>query len=251
MTMTGTLEMTEDWSALDSIYGGYVVARSIELLSCVDDFVPLSVTTQFLGRLQPGPVESDVRVVHRGARTATVTASLTQGHPRLSAVAKLGARHGEDRTPRLDVSRLARPEVVEPATGPYGVLAYGAQVEVRDLPSPTGDPATGARAWVKVQSPAAAADRLADVCLAPLFLDTLAPGTWYAEGFEGFAPTIDLTAHLGRRQATYDEWHLVEQRTVLVGDDCWVEDATLHDRDGGPIAVARQTRRTIRHGVTP
>lgn len=238
--------MDPQWSGLDAIYGGYVVARVMEAMSCVDGLEVLSATVGFLGRVRPGEVQLDVDVVHAGSRTATVRSTLSQGHPRVVGLSKLGVRRDGDRTGRVDVSGLETPDHLGRPVAPWGAVSFDGRVDVRWLAAPDGDPSSSARAWVRISSSPDDVPALRGAMLAPMFLDVLPPGTWYVDELAGFAPTIELTVHLGPRQAEYDRWHLVEQRSVIRADDYWVEDAVLYDDEGRLVAVARQTRR-----VTP
>ena len=235
-------EISPQWTGLHAIFGGYVVARLLDAMACVDGFVVLSATVEFVGSVRPGEVTVDVDVVHLGSRTATVTGSLSQGHVRAVGVAKLGRRRGDLRTPPLDLSQFDPPEQLKAELPPWGAVAFDERVEVRHLPPPNGDPRTGARAWVRVRSDADEAVVLRPDSLAPMFLDVLPPGTWYVEDLEGFAPTIEMSVHLGPRPAAYDRWHLVEQRAVVMADDYWIEDSTMYDDVGRVVAVVRQTR---------
>ena len=94
-------------------------------------------------------------------------------------------------------------------------------------------------AWVRLVRP----QELGAHGLAAVFLDVLPPGLFTLDQPPFFVPTIDFTIHFAPRLGDVGTgWHYVTNRTVWATRDYCVDESTLHDRDGHPLAQIRQGR---------
>jgi acyl-CoA thioesterase len=235
------------WQGLDGIYGGYVLARVVEAVRVVDGFEPMSVSIQFTGAVRD--VESDwrVTVMHHGGSTAAVGVELVQGHPRLTAVGKLGAAQtGRILDFPIDVSALPAPESLPGYEFSGGAMPYERFLDHRMIDDPAEVRRRTTPAWIRFDESVHQAPELGRYGLAAIFLDAQPPGLFFTETPPVYVPTVDFTIHFAPG-ADFDRhgWHHVTQSTMWATREFCVEESQLHDSAGTFLAQVRQTRRIV------
>lgn len=235
------------WRGLDGIFGGYVLARVVEAVRVVDGFEPLSVSIQFTGAVRD--VESDwrVTVLHEGGSTAAVGVELVQGHPRLTAVGKLGRPQTERILDfPIDVSELPAPDALAPYEFAGGAMAYESFLDHRLIDDPPQVRRGTTRAWIRFDESTHQAPELSRYGLAAIFLDAQPPGLFYTATPPVFVPTVDFTIHFAPA-TRFDRhgWHHVTQSTMWATREFCVEESRLYDSAGTFVAQVRQTRRIV------
>lgn len=244
---------TDRWNALGGVVnGGYAVAVSLRALAArVPHPDPLVVSTFFLRRGVPGPVEIRTDVARLGRRTSTGAARLLQDGRevvRTTATFTDLADAGGDGTTgatRPTTTRLIAPapqlphpdEAIDPVgdTRLPGVTMTD-QVEFRypRLPgwrqgAPSGDPR--AELWMRFTG-----GREADTLSLPLLVDGAAPAVLDL-GVAGSA-TVELTTHVRARPAP--GWLACRVTTRYVIGGYHEEDFEIWDSAGTLVAQARQ-----------
>jgi hypothetical protein len=78
-----------------------------------------------------------------------------------------------------------------------------------------------------------------------VLLDVLTPGLFALDEPPVFVPTVDVTVHFAPRLGDVGPgWRFLTNRTVWATRDFCVDESTLHDRDGHPLAQVRQAGRS-------
>jgi hypothetical protein len=258
-------ELAPDWVVGGGVNGGYLLAiigRAIagELAHTAPDkghVDPFSVSSHFLSASAPGPAYVETRLVRSGGRFSTVAATLIQDIdgvpvPRIAAMGTYGD---------LDRAHDAASDAAAAALG----LALPAPelppvedcLESRDAPDDFKkiapllerfgtryDPATAGWAvgnpgrtgvlqgWFKF-----ADERPLDPISLLLVVDALPPVT-FDLGMPGWAPTLELTAHVRARPAP--GWAIVRHSTRTMAGGLFEEDCEVWDSTGRLVAQARQ-----------
>lgn len=229
------------WLGMDGIFGGFVLGRVVDA-AVLDGFAPQAVTTHFVGAIRPGEVELVTETVHRGRTTASLRVELRQnGRTRVHAIASLVPagrrvtwRHTED------PARWGDPQTLPAYVARHRPLPYAYHLDVRACAPHTLE--DGASAWVRLLEKDGA---MGPHGIASIFLDVLPPGLFAREEPPHFVPTIDFTVHFGPDVAAADfgsGWFHVGNRTVWASEDFCVDESTLHDSAGHPLAQIRQGR---------
>lgn len=268
------VELSAGWHVGGGINGGYLLAIIGKAVAAELDRVepakghrdPFSVSSHFLSASAAGPAYVATRVIRSGGRFSTVEATLfqdVQGTPvaRIAAHATFG-RHEDRHSDRAH----------DPASDPASDAAAAALgialeapvlppleecVESRDAPedfkkiapllerfATRFDPATAMWAigkpsrkgliqgWFKL-----ADDRPLDPIALLLVLDALPPVT-FDLGLPGWAPTLELTAHVRAKPAP--GWAIVRHYTRTVAGGLFEEDCEVWDSTGRLVAQSRQ-----------
>jgi hypothetical protein len=207
---------------------------------------PVAVSVNYLSAPNPGELRLETFVRKRGRTVSVVDVELVGGdRTGVHAVVTLG--EPEHLAPPLlssnPVVSLMSPEpptAVEPI-GPghsmYGTVNYWQGCDVRPLMSTVPDGPTGdgrpplIQYWVRPRGMAP------DILFALMCGDITAP-TAFAVGRRGWAPTVQLTAHV--RGLPADGWLRVLSTTTQIGQDWFDEDAIVVDSDGRIIVQTRQ-----------
>jgi acyl-CoA thioesterase len=231
------------WLGMDGIFGGFVLGRVVDAAAgAADGFSPQAVTTHFVGAIRPGEVELVTETVHRGRTTASLRVELRQnGRTRVHAIASLVPtdqlvtwQHTEDPAGWGD------PETLPTYVARHRPLPYSDHLDVRACAPHTLR--EGASAWVRmVRAP----DTMGPHGVASIFLDVLPPGLFACDEPPFFVPTVDFTVHFSPQLADADlmtGWLHVTNRTLWTSEGFCVDESTLHDRDGRPLAQIRQGR---------
>jgi acyl-coenzyme A thioesterase PaaI-like protein len=258
-------ELAPGWVVGGGVNGGYLLAVlgkavAAELAATVPDKVhvdPFSVSSHFASASVAGPAYVETQVVRSGARFSTVRATLVQEVdgapvPRIAAHATFGnldAAHDA----RSDLEAAALGLALQPPTMPPPEDC----VESRDAPpefkkvaplldrfGTRFDPATAMWAvgapskrgviqgWFKL-----ADDRPLDAMSLLLVVDALPPVT-FDLGLPGWAPTLELTAHVRAKPAP--GWAIVRHQTRTVAGGLFEEDCEVWDSTGRLVAQSRQ-----------
>lgn len=242
------------WSVGGGINGGYLMAVVGKALSRVVPGKPdpISFTTHFLSASQAGPAEIRTRVVRDGGSIATVTADVTQaGQTRVTVLATYG-----------DLGAL--PDKVRMAAEPFGIAALEDCVsnefappevkaiaplmdrfEMRFDPScigwAVGKPSGVGefRSWFRVEDDTDALDPVQLL----LAVDAMPPVTFDLD-MPGWAPTLELTAHL--RAVPAPGWLRLRHATKHVAGGMFAEDCEVWDSTDTLVAQSRQLARVPR-----
>ncbi|MFL6060429.1 MAG: thioesterase family protein [Marmoricola sp.] len=254
-------DLAPGWLVGGGVNGGYLlaiigkaVAAELAPRGHVD---PFSVSAHFLSASTAGPAYVETEVVRAGGRFSTVRATLVQevegvAVPRIASHATYGD---------LDAAHDARSDLEAAALGlalPPPVMPPPEEcVESRDAPpefkkiaplldrfGTRFDPATAMWAvgqpsrkgviqgWFKL-----ADDRPLDPISLLLVVDALPPVT-FDLGMPGWAPTLELTAHVRAKPAP--GWAVVRHQTRTVAGGLFEEDCEVWDSTGRLVAQSRQ-----------
>jgi acyl-CoA thioesterase len=240
------------WVVGGGVNGGYVLAvvgnairADLEGLGQPD---PLSASAYYLTPSRPGPARVRVRRLRAGRRRTTVAASLVQdedGHEveRVSVLAVYGDLEGVD-----DVERQPSPpalppveECVEASFAPEEVRRiapllerFGTRLDPAYAGWAVGQPSGSGvvQGWFRLVD-----DRPLDPVALLMVVDALPPVT-FDLGRPGWAPTLELTAHVRARPAP--GWAVVRHETRTVAGGQFEEDCAVWDSTGRLVAQSRQ-----------
>jgi acyl-CoA thioesterase len=240
------------WVVGGGVNGGYllaVIGNAIRTdLADVGQPDPVSVSAYYLTPTTPGPAVVRVRRVRVGGRRSTVAASLVQHEDgveveRITVLGVFGS---------LDGSSEAEREIPPPELPPVSdcVEARFAPEEVRRIAPllerfgtrldpayagwAVGKPSgTGViQGWFRL-----ADDRPLDPIALLLVVDALPPVT-FDLGRPGWAPTLELTAHV--RADPAPGWAIVRHATRTISGGQFEEDCEVWDARGRLVAQSRQ-----------
>ncbi|MFW6775810.1 thioesterase family protein [Nocardioides sp. CPCC 205120] len=239
------------WSVGGGINGGFLLAL---LGSAVRATVPerpdpVVVAATYVGACTEGPAEVVTRVVRRGTLT-TVAAELAQeGALRITALATFGDLTGLTDEVGTTGAPPALPPVEEclaSASAPEEFRRLAPLVERFEM---RFDPASAG--WIagrpsgrgELQAWFRLADREPDPLSLLMTLDAMPPVT-FDLGRPGWAPTVQLTAHV--RAVPAPGWLRMRQATRNVAGGFFEEDCEIWDSAGRLVAQARQLARVPR-----
>ena len=251
--------------------GGWVVGRGVNggyLLAVIGNAVretlagpghvdPFSVSAHYLSASVPGPATVETRVVRAGGRFSTVAATLSQEvdgvrTPRISALATYGdldAAHDASSDAAAEALHLALPppelppreECLPTAAAPddFKKVApllerFGTLLDPSTAMWAVGNPSRKGliQGWFKL-----ADDRPLDPIALLMVVDALPPVT-FDLGMPGWAPTLELTAHVRAKPAP--GWAVVRHYTRTVAGGLFEEDCEVWDSTGRLVAQSRQ-----------
>ncbi len=240
------------WTVGGGLNGGYLLAILGRTLRAAlpDKPDPLSTSAYYLSAATPGPARVRVGVRRQGRATATASVELVQdvgGREvvRVTALATsgdLGRRAGDVRT-------TAEPLVLPPleeCVAAVDVSPDGARTPPRlmsrfDLRIPRDDAGWGVgrpsgrgeiSAWFRLEG-----GREPDVLALLSAVDALPPVT-FCLGMPGWAPTLELTAHVRARPAP--GWLRVRHATRNLAGGMFEEDCEVWDSGDRLVAQSRQ-----------
>jgi acyl-CoA thioesterase len=243
-------DLAPGWVVGGGVNGGYllaVIGNAIRsALPTKPD--PISISAYYLSASMPGPAHITTRVVREGGSVATVAADLVQdGQPRITALATYGD-HGrlpddvrttavEPVLPPLDEcvpSNMAPPEVLEgaPLLGRFDMRFDPACVGWA-VGQPSGNGMI--QAWFRLVD-----GREPDPIELLLAVDAMPPVT-FDLGMMGWAPTLELTAHVRARPAP--GWLKLRHATRNLAGGMFEEDCEVWDSAGRLVAQGRQLAR--------
>lgn len=254
-------DLAPGWSVGGGINGGYllaVIGNAVRaLLQDSGHPDPFSVSAHYLSASTAGPATVETEVVRAGGRFSTVAATLVQHVdgvrvPRLSTLATYGdldAAHDASTDAAADALHLALPVPDLPPREDC-VLASDAPEDVKRMAPLIArfgtllDPATAMWAvgrpsrngliqgWFELVD-----HRPLDPIALLMVVDALPPVT-FDLGMPGWAPTLELTAHVRARPAP--GWAVVRHATRTVAGGMFEEDCEVWDSTGRLVAQSRQ-----------
>lgn len=234
------------WSVGGGLNGGYLLAvlGNAVRAALPQTPDPLVVSAYFTAAAVAGPAEVSVEVKRTGRSRTTVAAELSQqGSARVSALATYGDLAGLPAQVLTTAQRPAMPPVEEcvPSTlAPEEVQAIAplmSRFEMRFHPeqvgwavgSPSGEGVLSA--WFRLP------DREPDAISLLGAVDALPPVT-FPLGMPGWAPTLELTAHV--RAVPAPGWLLLRHETRNMAGGLFEEDCEVWDAAGRLVAQSRQ-----------
>lgn len=248
-------DLTAGWMVGGGINGGYllsVVGNAIRAdLAEAGHPDPFTISGYYLSPSRPGPATVEVEQIRVGKGTSTVSATLWQEQDgrqvrRLTALATYGdlaglpaagPEHLEGGPPEL-------PPVEECVLSSESPEEWKAFVPMLDRFAMRLDPATAGgfvgapsgrnyvQAWFKLVD-----DRPIDPIALLTVVDTLPPVTLEL-GVPGWAPTLELTAHV--RGTPAPGWLRVRHETKNFTGGFFEEDCVVWDSEGRLVAQSRQ-----------
>ena len=246
-------ELDPGWVVGGGVNGGYLLAvmgnaiRAELATSGQPD--PVSMSAYYLTPTTPGPATVRVRLVRAGGRRSTVSASLVQERDgqeveRITALAVFGDLDsmppGIDREippPDLPPLEDCVPTLLAPED--FRKIApllerFGTRIDPAYVGWAVGKPSGAGiiQGWFKL-----ADDRPLDPIALLLVVDALPPVT-FDLGLPGWAPTIELTAHVRGRPA--EGWAIVRHATRTISGGYFEEDCEVWDSAGHLVAQSRQ-----------
>ena len=252
-------EMSEGWSIGPAVNGGLLLAmvgRALELeIGTSGHPVPLVVSAVYLSAGAAGPTVVETETIRSGRTMATGQARILQTEDgeqveRVRAIATYGDL--DALSPEATVN--ARPPQLPPLeecfgrdAAPPGVMDGFSFLHRLDLRL---DPATAGWAvgqpsgrgvlqgWLRM-----ADGREPDPLMLLLALDAMPPVT-FELGLQGWAPTLELTAHVRARPAS--GWLRVRTSTRTLTGGLIEEDAEIWDSEDRLVAQSRQLARVPR-----
>ena len=248
-----TAELDPGWVVGGGLNGGYLLATIGRALRAAlpGKPDPLSISAYYLSASRPGPARIDVRIRRDGGSIATAAADLVQGEDtRITALATFGDldRGAEDvQTTATEIdlpdrersvpNDLAPPEMIEasPFLRRFRMLFHPDQVGWA-LGQPDGSGRLSA--WFRLED-----DREPDVLSLLLAVDALPPVT-FTHGRLGWAPTLELTAHVRAKPAP--GWLKLSHATRNMAGGMFEEDCEVWDSAGRLVAQSRQLARQPR-----
>jgi acyl-CoA thioesterase len=240
-------DLSAGWLVGGGVNGGYQLAVLGNAISSALPAKPdpISVSAYFLSPGAAGPARVDVDVRREGRTVATVAAELVQDDTtRITALATygdLGAWPDDVRTTAEEIelppreqcvsNALAPPEVrrMAPLMDRFEMLFHPDQVGWA-VGSPSGEGVLSA--WFRM-----ADGRDPDPLELLMVVDALPPVT-FELGHPGWAPTLELTAHVRARPAP--GWLKVRHLTRNVAGGMFEEDCEVWDSAGRLVAQSRQ-----------
>ena len=254
-------ELDGGWVVGGGVNGGYllaVIGNAVrERLLDSGHVDPFSVSAHYLSASVPGPAMVETRVVRAGGRFSTVAATLLQEVdgvrvPRISALATYGdldKAHDANTDAAAEALHLALP-VPDLPPREECLLSSDAPAEIKKIAPLLDrfgtrlDPATAMWAVGKpsrkglIQGWFELADqRPLDPIALLMVVDALPPVT-FDLGMPGWAPTLELTAHVRAKPAP--GWAVVRHYTRTVAGGLFEEDCEVWDSTGRLVAQARQ-----------
>ena len=248
-----TGDLTDGWLVGGAVNGGYLLAvighALAQLVPGKPD--PISVSAYYLSAAAPGPATVHTRVVRDGRSVATLAADLRQdGADRITVLATYGdlARLPDDvRTtaappdlPPLEecVSNSDAPEEVRRMAPLMG--RFEMRFDPRHVGWAVGQPSGNGelQAWFRF-----AEEREPDPISLLTVVDALPPVT-FELGMMGWAPTLELTAHVRARPVP--GWLRVRHATRNIAGGMFEEDCEVWDAADRLVAQSRQLARLPR-----
>jgi acyl-CoA thioesterase len=242
-------DLAAGWVVGGGVNGGYLLAVIGNAIrsSLPTHPDPISVSTYYLSASTPGPAQITTRVVREGGSIATVAADLVQdGQARITALATygdLGRLPDDVRTTAVEPALPPLDECVPSNMAPPEVLESAPLLERFDMrfdPAcvgwAVGQPSGNGmiQAWFRLVD-----GREPDPIELLLAVDAMPPVT-FDLGMMGWAPTLELTAHVRARPAP--GWLKLRHATRNMAGGMFEEDCEVWDSAGRLVAQARQLR---------
>jgi acyl-CoA thioesterase len=241
------------WVVGGGLNGGYllaVIGNAIRAeLAEVGQPDPVTVSAYYLTPTTPGPAVVRVRRIRVGGRRSTVAASLVQEQDgaeveRISVLAVFGSLADLPGEVQRELPPPELPpveECVEARFAPEEVRRiapllerFGTRLDPAYVGWSVGEPSGSGiiQGWFRL-----ADDRPLDPIALLLVVDALPPVT-FDLGLPGWAPTLELTAHV--RADPAPGWALVRHATRTISGGQFEEDCEVWDSRGRLVAQSRQ-----------
>jgi len=246
-------ELRPGWVVGDGVNGGYLLAtlgHAVRRSATHPD--PLAVSAYYLSTSQPGPAEVTTRRLREGRTLSTYAVDLVQhGTPRITALATFGDLDllpGDIETTASAPDLPPRDRCVGAADAPDGFRQLAPPLLDRfqllfdpgtlgwASGSPSGRPLI--QAWFRLHD-----DREPDPLALLLAVDAMPPVT-FELGRMGWAPTLELTAHVRARPAP--GWLRLRHESRNLAGGMFEEDCEVWDSAGRLVAQSRQLARQPR-----
>lgn len=238
-------ELSDDWRIGGAINGGILLgllgSALRETLGPGGHPDPLSLSAYYLSSSHGGPASVDTEVVRAGGTVSTAAATLCQdGVDRMRVLATYGdlGRLGGEVHATMPPPGMPPPQECVTLPPPESLdTAFLNRFELRfDPEAPSGDLAM--QGWFRL-----ADDREPDVLLLLMAVDVLPPVTFQLGRF-GWAPTLELTAHVHAHPAP--GWLRVRHESRHFVGGLLQEDSQVWDSTGRLVASGRQLARPPR-----
>jgi acyl-CoA thioesterase len=246
-------ELDAGWVVGGGVNGGFLLATIGNAIRATvpDKPDPLSVSAYYLSASVPGPARITTEVKRDGGSVATVAAELWQGDTaRITALASygdLGALPAEVGTTAEEPDLPPRERCVSNALAPEDVRRMAPMMDRFEMlfhpehvgwavGQPTGRGVISA--WFRLKD-----GREPDPISLLTVVDLLPPVT-FDLGRPGWAPTLELTAHV--RAVPAEGWLKVRHATRNVAGGMFEEDCEVWDSAGRLVAQSRQLARLPR-----
>jgi acyl-CoA thioesterase len=247
------VDLSGGWVVGGGVNGGYLLATIGNAIRATVPAKPdpISISAYYLSASVPGPATIDTRVKRDGGSVATVAADLVQdGTTRMSALATYGhlaalpdqvetTATAPDLPPRERCvpNDLAPAEMraIAPMTERFEMLFHPDHIGWA-VGQPSGRGAISA--WFRLKG-----GREPDPISLLTVVDLLPPVT-FDLGRPGWAPTLELTAHV--RAVPAPGWLRVRHATRNVAGGMFEEDCEVWDSAGRLVAQSRQLARLPR-----
>ncbi|GAB2445628.1 thioesterase family protein [Nocardioides hungaricus] len=244
---TWEADLSAGWVVGGGVNGGYLLAVAGNALRAAlpDKPDPVAISAYYLSAATPGPAAVAVDVRRDGGRVATAALDLRQGEDtRITALATYGDldRLGDDVRTTAEEPHLPPLEECVPSTmAPEEVRAMAPLMDRFDLrfhPDQigwaVGEPSGRGvlSAWFRFVD-----GREPDPISLLTVVDALPPVT-FDLGLPGWAPTLELTAHVRAKPAP--GWLKVRHATRNLAGGMFEEDCEVWDSAGRLVAQSRQ-----------
>jgi acyl-CoA thioesterase len=236
-------EQVDGWDIHGNANGGVVLATAARAMAKEADRPdPVSVTAHYLRPIKTGPLTVETETLKAGRRLVTVSGRLLQGGQlALQLLGTFGDITAID-GPQLVVNdrpSYPPPDACISTYAPQG-FAPGlmSKIDVRLVPEDAlfaTERSTGLaqmRGWFRLHD----AEPI-DVFASLLAIDAFPPAIFNTSLPNGWAPTVELTAHTRRRPRS--EWLQVRVRSRYIFGGFLEEDTEVWD-DDGLVALGRQ-----------
>lgn len=244
--VTFAAELDGGWSVGGGLNGGYLLAtigRALQQAAPKHPH-PYSISAYYVGPGVAGEATVSTRIVRQGTSSVTMAAELSQGgQPKITALATYG---DHDRMP-AEVQTTAQPFEVAPlemcfatTDAPQEMRQVAPLMDRMDLRldpayagwaigAPSGEGVM--QGWLRFT------DREPDVLSLLFAVDALPPVT-FGLGQMGWAPTVELTAHV--RAVPAPGWLRIRHATRNVAGGLFEEDCEVWDATDRLVAQSRQ-----------
>ncbi len=238
-------DLAGGWVVGGGVNGGYQLAVLGNAIATAlpEKPDPIAISAYFLSPGAPGPAHVDVDVRRDGRNFATVAADLVQGdQARITTLAPYGDLRRLGGVGRTTASVIDLPPLEGGLSGSFGPPELRPPLldrfDMRFHPdqvgwamgNPSGEGVLSA--WFRL-----ADGREPDPLELLLVVDALPPTT-FALGAMGWAPTLELTAHVRARPAP--GWLKVRHLTRNLAGGMFEEDCEVWDSAGRLVAQSRQ-----------
>lgn len=243
-------DLDAGWLVGAGVNGGYLLGVVGQALAQVepDKPDPISVSAYYLSAAVPGPATVRPRVVRRGRGVSTFAADLWQGDAHritvLATYGDLGAVPDDIRTTATPPDLPPLADCVSNSLAPEEVRRmapvmdrFDMRFDPRHVGWAVGQPSGNGelQAWFRL-----AEEREPDTVSLLTVVDALPPVT-FDLGLPGWAPTLELTAHVRARPAP--GWLRVRHATRNVAGGMFEEDCEVWDSADRLVAQSRQLAR--------